>query len=471
MNSRFVVLLLLLAAAVGVCASNPFSRLSKKEIKFNTWVFLVAGSDGYSNYRHQADICHAYQSIHRLGVPDDHIIVMMMDDIAYHEKNRYPGKIFNSPLGPMGEDVYHGVPHDYTHELVTASIFKKILTGEEMTVGSNKTLRSGPNDNVFVFYDDHGDTDCLPFPDGSQLRSSTFKEIIDTMVEKQMFKNLIIYVEACFSGSLFYKLDLPPNVYATTAAPVATYSYSGCSGYCDAYSFAWIDDLDTQLDSAHTFNDQYDAMTEGTKRYSQCCQYGGADVRQQTIEDWFGPSFGRTRSNRKPTQLTELIPTLDVELVMAERLFKEEPTEENKRGLEKEIAIRNAVDAMGKAIVLAAKDDVPYLATVPCSTCSTACPCYKACYEDGWGSNRCTFECCNENSCYEDPPYNAELDKRQSCVSTLTDEFVKTCGRPHNYLLSTRLLFHRICKQTGINMTNAINEIHNQCSKFDINAF
>ena len=26
----------------------------------NHWVVLVAGSNGYGNYRHQADVCHAY---------------------------------------------------------------------------------------------------------------------------------------------------------------------------------------------------------------------------------------------------------------------------------------------------------------------------------------------------------------------------------------------------------------------------
>lgn len=30
----------------------------------------------------QADVCHAYQILHAHGVPDDHIIVMMTDDIA-----------------------------------------------------------------------------------------------------------------------------------------------------------------------------------------------------------------------------------------------------------------------------------------------------------------------------------------------------------------------------------------------------
>ena len=27
----------------------------------DTWAVLIAGSDGYFNYRHQADVCHAFQ--------------------------------------------------------------------------------------------------------------------------------------------------------------------------------------------------------------------------------------------------------------------------------------------------------------------------------------------------------------------------------------------------------------------------
>lgn len=46
------------------------------------WALLVAGSNGYYNYRHQADVCHAYQILHRNGVPDERIVVMMYDDIA-----------------------------------------------------------------------------------------------------------------------------------------------------------------------------------------------------------------------------------------------------------------------------------------------------------------------------------------------------------------------------------------------------
>ena len=61
-------------------------------------MLLVAGSNGWFNYRHQADICHAYQIVHAHGVPDDRIIVMMYDDIAYNKENPTPGKIINQVI-------------------------------------------------------------------------------------------------------------------------------------------------------------------------------------------------------------------------------------------------------------------------------------------------------------------------------------------------------------------------------------
>ena len=71
------------------------------------WAVLVAASRGWENYRHQADVCHAYQVLHGHGVPEDNIIVMMYDDIAYNQRNPYQGNIFNRP---NGSDVYKGVP-------------------------------------------------------------------------------------------------------------------------------------------------------------------------------------------------------------------------------------------------------------------------------------------------------------------------------------------------------------------------
>uniref|UniRef100_A0A3B3RC35 Legumain n=1 Tax=Paramormyrops kingsleyae TaxID=1676925 RepID=A0A3B3RC35_9TELE len=78
------------------------------------WVLIVAGSNGWYNYRHQADVCHAYQIVHKNGIPDEQIVVMMYDDLAQNEANPTPGVVINRP---NGTDVYKGVPKDYIGEV------------------------------------------------------------------------------------------------------------------------------------------------------------------------------------------------------------------------------------------------------------------------------------------------------------------------------------------------------------------
>ncbi|KAI2644177.1 Legumain [Labeo rohita] len=77
---------------------------------------LVAGSNTWDNYRHQANVCHAYQIVHQNGIPDDQIVVMMYDDIAHNRNNPYPGNIINKRNRP---NVYPGVPKDYTGEVIS----------------------------------------------------------------------------------------------------------------------------------------------------------------------------------------------------------------------------------------------------------------------------------------------------------------------------------------------------------------
>lgn len=103
-------------------SQNSENRNSENEktesIKFNgtIWALLVAGSNEYYNYRHQADICHAYHVLRSHGIPESNIVVMMSDDIAHNEENPTPGIIINQP---GGKDVYHGVPKDYTGDEVS----------------------------------------------------------------------------------------------------------------------------------------------------------------------------------------------------------------------------------------------------------------------------------------------------------------------------------------------------------------
>ena len=49
------------------------------------WAVLVCGSEGFDNYRHHADISHAYQILKRGGFDADHIITMMYNDVPFDE--------------------------------------------------------------------------------------------------------------------------------------------------------------------------------------------------------------------------------------------------------------------------------------------------------------------------------------------------------------------------------------------------
>lgn len=56
---------------------------------------VVATSSGWDNYRHQADALAAYQLLKSRGVRDDHIVLIMADDIAGNARNREPGVVRN----------------------------------------------------------------------------------------------------------------------------------------------------------------------------------------------------------------------------------------------------------------------------------------------------------------------------------------------------------------------------------------
>jgi legumain len=109
------------------------------------YAVLVAGSNGWSNYRHQSDICHSYQILVGNGVPAANIIVMAYNDIADNKKNPFPGTLFNKPTGTLaGDNVYAGCVIDYQEKAVTPANFIAILTGNKsaLTGGNGRVLES-----------------------------------------------------------------------------------------------------------------------------------------------------------------------------------------------------------------------------------------------------------------------------------------------------------------------------------------
>lgn len=134
----------------------------------SNWAVLVAGSNTWFNYRHQADVFHAYQMLLKKGFDSEKIIVFAYDDIANNSRNPFPGKVFNKPTyAEPGVDVYKGVKIDYRGADVTPKLFLSVLEGNKTAVagrGSGKVLSTNPDDNVFMFFSDHGSPNLIAFP-------------------------------------------------------------------------------------------------------------------------------------------------------------------------------------------------------------------------------------------------------------------------------------------------------------------
>ncbi|OMO66605.1 Peptidase C13, legumain [Corchorus capsularis] len=278
-------------------------------IEGKRWAVLIAGSNGYWNYRHQADVCHAYQILKNGGLEDENIIVFMFDDIAFDFSNPRPGIIINKP---DGQDVYQGVPKDYTGEDVNVNNFLAVLLGNKTALtgqGSGKVVDSGPNDRIFIFYTDHGGPGILCMP-GSE-ESLTTDDLISALKKKheaKSYKSMVIYVEACESGSMFEGL-LPRNlnIYAITASnanesswgtycpgffPSPSPEYDTCLG--DVFSVSWMEDSDIHDLRHETLQQQYQLVRRrtgfdyGDQGGSQVMQYGSVKIGKDFLFTYMG---------------------------------------------------------------------------------------------------------------------------------------------------------------------------------------
>lgn len=253
------------------------------------WAVLVAGSDTWYNYRHQADICHSYHLLRNGGVPANRIIVMAYDDIAQSSSNPVKGKIFNKKTTGTPEDVYAGCIIDYKGKDVTPKNYIAILKGDEASVkgiGTGRVLKSTANDNVFLYFSDHGSTGLIAFP-SEYMYADSLLQTIQYMHDKSMYKKLVYYLEACESGSMFTKLASNIGAYAITAANdhesswafycppnddiVGTTHIGTCLG--DEFSVQWMEDSDAVDRDAENLQKQFEVVKQKTVK-SQVCQFG-----------------------------------------------------------------------------------------------------------------------------------------------------------------------------------------------------
>ncbi|KAL3138308.1 hypothetical protein ABBQ32_006119 [Trebouxia sp. C0010 RCD-2024] len=296
----------MLADAYRPAVDNSLLRPGRK-FKGEIWALLIAGSGGWGNYRHQADVCHAYQILRHGGLPEENIVVMMADDIATSPSNPHPGQVFNRPGGP---DVYDGVPIDYRGPDVTADNFLSVLAGAEPAVigSSGKVIKSGPDDRVFVFYADHGAPGILGMPTGPFLYADQLIDTLHRKAENRQFADMVLYIEACEAGSMFEGLlNDSLNIYVTTAAnahesswgtycpgmhPSPPSEFTTCLG--DLYSVSWMENSEHENLLKETLEKQFEAVKERVSRNgtymqgSHVLQFGSLAIDEEPAADYLG---------------------------------------------------------------------------------------------------------------------------------------------------------------------------------------
>jgi len=270
------------------------------------------------------------------GVPADQIILMAYDDIANNEGNPFPGKLFNTA---NGTDVYEGCVLDYKGADVSMANFFKILNGE----GTGKVLKSTTNDTVFVFYSDHGAPGYVTFPSGPAMYAPDLHTALQGMHANGRYKELLFYMDACESGSMFSNADtLPPNMFAVTAADPKEESFAtfcppddkvisendretfSCLG--DIFSIDWMLDSSFARLTAEKVGAQVDRVAKEVKvgrlpqPGSHVSQYGNHTLRNQTLSVFQGPgkSQGKGGTGGSPQRVRTAVSQRDVPLVLAE---------------------------------------------------------------------------------------------------------------------------------------------------------
>lgn len=175
--------------------------------------------------------------------------------------------MYNKPSGKQeGVDVNKGCVIDYEGKDVTPKNYMAILTGNKSAVtgGNGRVLQSTSDDYVFLNFADHGGVGLIAFP-SSYLYAKDLIDTFQTMYNKKMYKQLVYYMEACESGSMFQQLPKDINIYAVSAASPSESSWAyycppedevngkhigSCLG--DEFSIHWMENTDASDTTSKT---------------------------------------------------------------------------------------------------------------------------------------------------------------------------------------------------------------------------
>jgi len=195
------------------------------------YAVLVQGSNGWENYRHEADVLSIYQMLKAKGYSDDHIILVSADDCANASENIDKGAVRTDP---NGKNLREGAVIDYRNADLTPQDICNILRG----VKTDKTpvvLPADAGQNVLFFWSGHGRSKAVnginemawrDLPTGQGMTADLLAQTLREMADNKQFRQVLVCLEPCYSANMGQALEGIPGVLAICSAGAYEQSFA-----------------------------------------------------------------------------------------------------------------------------------------------------------------------------------------------------------------------------------------------------
>ena len=220
------------------------------------WAVLISPSTTWENYRHQADVLAIYQTLRHHGYDDDHIVLIVEDNLADDSRNVYPGEIYmerattapDDPTDLINDNLRKNAVIDYHFsDLNSPDDLADILLGHESDRLPH-VIHPTASSNVFFFWSGHGSNNGGPLWGDESTRevfsANRICRIVEQMQQPRQYRRMMMAIETCYSGIWGEALIGQPDVLLFTAASAAETSKADVDSF-DA-------DLHTYLSNAFT---------------------------------------------------------------------------------------------------------------------------------------------------------------------------------------------------------------------------
>ena len=260
-------------------AENKFKSLYSKEISAinypaltDQYAVLVQGSNGWENYRHEADVLNINQMLKAGGYDDDHIILVSADECANAAENTDRGAVRTDP---DGANLREGAVIDYKNADLTPADIVNILKGEK-TDRTPVVLPADAGQNVLLFWSGHGRSKATngidemawrDLPTGQGMTASLLSETLQQMADHKQFRQMLVCLEPCYSANMGKALEGIPGVLAICSA----------GAYEQSFADSWSNDLNVWMCDRFSRNlvGHVSENPDGTYRdlYLYCAQH------------------------------------------------------------------------------------------------------------------------------------------------------------------------------------------------------